>query len=85
MAGRLPRDQWPWWVKVGLIGSPSRKAMWAWVAASIVFGVAAAAYGLTSDRLHYTIGGAIGGGVAALMYWLTIRWIDRHGSWEELR
>ncbi len=85
MAGRLPRDQWPWWVRFGVIGSHSRNALWAWAAASLVLGAIVVAYGLAADRLYYVVGGAIGGPLAALMYWLTIRWIDRHGSWDALR
>jgi hypothetical protein len=77
MAGRVDRADYPWWVKVSLVGVPGRAGQWFFVGLSIAAAVACVVYGFWDPRFF--------GGVlflfSALMYWLTIRWIDRYGSW----
>jgi hypothetical protein len=78
MAERIPRDEYPWWVKLSLWGVPGRVGLWAYVALSVGLTVACVAYGFV-DRRSF-LGGLFV--FSALIYWLSIRWIDRHGSWE---
>jgi hypothetical protein len=85
MSGHGPKDQWPAWVKVGVLGSTSRTMMWFWTVASLIFGGAIVVFGLLQNEMTLVVLGAIGGLGAAGMYWLTIRWVDRNGSWDEIR
>jgi hypothetical protein len=81
----VPRERYPWWVKFSLIGVSGRGGQWIFVWLSLASAVACIAYGLLN--LDRTLGtfvlfiGGIGFPLAAAMYWLTIRWIDRHGTW----
>ena len=67
----------PLWVRVGLWGLPNRASAWAFVWLSIVIAAGCVAYGFVDWRFF-------SGGVmvlAALWYYLSIRWVDRHGRW----
>jgi hypothetical protein len=77
MADRVPRDEYPWWVKVSTWGVPGRAGLWAFVALSVAAAAACAVYGFWDPRFFSGAGFLL----SALMYWLSIRWIDRHGSW----
>jgi len=80
MAGRVPRKQYPWWVKLSLWGVPGRAGVWACFGLSLLLAVACVAYAiLANDPRLYT---GLLFLLAALPYWLTIRWVDEHGSWE---
>ena len=79
MEGRVPRANYPWWVKVGLWGVPGRGGLWAYVVICLFAGVASIAFGFRDSR--FSIGGLFA--LGALPYWLTIRWMDRHGSWND--
>lgn len=81
MTDRVPRSAYPWWVKLALWGLPGRGA----VVACGWLSVAAAAGGTTW---------AVWGGnprwfscllflASAMAYRMAVRWVDRHGSWEE--
>jgi hypothetical protein len=78
MMGNNNRGDWPVRVRVGLWGVPNRTASWAfvWLCAAIALG--AVAYGYFADRRFP--GGAFLL-LAALWYFLSIRWVDRHGGW----
>jgi hypothetical protein len=77
MGERVPRSQYPWWVKVSMWGVPGRWGLWAFFALSIVLAVGCVVYGFWDWRFFYGIAFLF----SALMYWLSIRWVDRHGSW----
>lgn len=79
----IPRERSPWWVKLGLWPWPSRAAVWAWVWISLLS--AAAACGFAAWASHPRWWAGLLFLVSALMYWLTIRWVDRHGSWQSDR
>lgn len=85
MDQRVPRDQYPWWVKVSLMGAGSRSAQWIFVWLSLLAAVGSIAYGLVVSRstlgVIIAVVGGVGFVISAAMYWLTIRWIDRHGTW----
>ncbi len=67
------------------MGAGSRTAQWFFLWLSLAAAVGALLYGLVVSQstlgvLIALIGG-IGFVISAAMYWLTIRWIDRHGTW----
>jgi hypothetical protein len=49
MSARLPRERYPWWVKLGLWGVPGRAGAWAFVAVSVLLAVGCVAYAVLSD------------------------------------
>ena len=83
MAERIPREHYPWWVKFSLWGVPGREAAWAFVVLSIVAAAGSTAYAVTMGDRRAFVG--ILFLLAALIYWLSIRWVDRHGSWQRER
>jgi hypothetical protein len=80
MADRVPREQYPWWVKFGLWGVPSRTGAWAFVGLSVLLAVGCVAYAVLANDPRLYVGLLFL--LAALAYWLAIRWVDRHGSWD---
>ncbi|MEX1041168.1 MAG: hypothetical protein WDZ51_11080 [Pirellulaceae bacterium] len=72
------RADWPPIVRVGLYGLTSRNSAWTWFWVSVIFAVGSIAYGLVNPF-------ALFGGVflfASLWYYLSIRWVDRHSTWD---
>lgn len=78
MAKRVPRSGYPWWVKLSMWGVPGRAGLWAFVALSVAAAVACVVYGFWKNP-RFILGALLL--FAALMYWLSIRWVDKHGSW----
>jgi hypothetical protein len=78
MAGPVPRFEYPWWVKLSLLGVPGRKGLWSFVLLSLVASVASVIYGFHDPRFFYVAGLFV---CSAVLYWSSIRWVDRHGSW----
>ncbi len=78
MEPRKTRDEFPFWVKVGLLGVPGRTGVWFFFWLSIVFAVGFIAYGFWDPRFFIGFLWFF----AALMYWLTIRWVDKYGVWK---
>lgn len=78
MAERFDRADYPWWAKVSLFGVSSRRGQWFFVGLSIVSAVACGVYGFWDPRFFAC---SVVFLLSALMYWLTIRWVDRYGSW----
>ena len=56
---------------------PGRAGLWAFFAVSIVATIGCVVYGFWDSRFFYGVAFLL----AALMYWLSIRWVDSHGSW----
>jgi hypothetical protein len=78
MANRIDRGNYPWWVKLSLWGVPrGRAGLWFFVGLSIACAVACVIYGFWDHRFFLGVLFLL----SALMYWLAIRWMDRHGSW----
>jgi hypothetical protein len=73
----VDRGKWPLMVQIGLWGLPGRAAAWAlcWLCTGIAAGCIA--YGFFDWR--FFIGGILL--LAALWYYLSIRWVDQHSSW----
>lgn len=80
MDGRVPKSSCPWWVKVCLWGLPNRAAVWAFVWLSVALAVGCVAYAVAAPDVRFFAGA--GFLLAALMYWLSIRWVDQYGSWK---
>jgi hypothetical protein len=76
----VPRGRYPWWVKLSLWGLPNRAAVWAFVALSLAAAVGVAGYLLAVEHRRWYVGLLFL--FAAAVYWLTIRWVDRNGSWD---
>jgi hypothetical protein len=74
----VDRDDWPVLVRMGLWGLPSRALAWAFFWLSLAITAACIAYGFINPV------GFVGGLLvfAAFWYYLSIRWVDRHGRWE---
>ena len=73
---RRPR---PWWVRTILWGLPTRTAAWAsaWLCLALA-SVSVAYAAMTADR-RFLVGGIMV--LGTIGYGLSIRWVDRHGSW----
>jgi hypothetical protein len=67
----------PLWVRIGLWGLPNRASVWAFFWLSLVLAVASVAYGFVDRRFF---AGALLV-IAAWWYYLSIRWVDKHGNW----
>jgi hypothetical protein len=61
----------PLWVAVGLWGLKTRAMAWAFVVLSIVVAIGWMYFSWTGVLIF----------LAALWYFLAIRWVDQHGSW----
>ena len=85
MGQRIPPERYPWWVRFTLIGARTRERQWLFFWLSLLLAPISVYYALflarTPGSLTAGLIGGIGLLIAALMYWLTIRWMDRHGTW----
>ena len=85
MMQRVPPEKYPWWVKLTLFGSRTKRSQWFWIGFEIVVGAALvwAALGETGvGRQLNVIAAAWAFGLAVLSY-ATILWIDRNGEWRQ--
>jgi len=80
MGERIPREKYPWWVKASLWGLPGRRYALAFAWLSVLVSAATCSYLIRTRRQPWSVGLLFLG--AALLYWLSVRWVDRHGSWE---
>jgi hypothetical protein len=78
MEQRVARAEYPWWVKVSMMGVPGRGGVLGCAVLSVMVGVAGLIFWRNDPVLWPTSLFLI----AAIPYWLTIRWVDRHGSWD---
>jgi hypothetical protein len=62
----------PLWVMVGLWGLGTRSVAWAFVVLSILVATGAIIFWSWLGAMMY---------LAALWYWLAIRWVDKNDSW----
>ena len=76
---RIPRNEYPWWVKLSIWGVPGRAGLWAFVAVSVALAAVSGVFGFWDRQCFFGIAFLL----AALPYWSSIRWIDRHGTWSE--
>jgi hypothetical protein len=73
----VDRREWPLWVSIALWGLSTRASAWLFFWLSILIAAGSLAYSLIDAR--FTLGGLLV--LAALWYYLAIRWVDRHSSW----
>ena len=71
------RENWPVMVQLGLWRLPTRASAWACFWFSMAVAVGSIAYGFIDPRFFF--GTLIV--FAALWYYLSIRWVDKHGRW----
>ena len=71
------RSNWPFMVRLGLWGLPNRASAWAFFWLSIAIATGCVAYGIVDSRI--SIGGVMA--LAALWYFLSIRWVDQNDQW----
>ncbi|CAN5745168.1 hypothetical protein BH23CHL7_BH23CHL7_04240 [soil metagenome] len=73
----------PWWVRMLRAGGQSRRVLLFWVGAYLVAAVASVlvAFLFEEDPAFGVVVGALFA-LVGLAHWLTIRWVDRNGSWE---
>ena len=69
----------PWWVQIGLWGIHDRTTAWVFVWISIFLVVAPGLFASFFGSTRFFFCGIFL--LAALWYWLCIRWVDQHGSW----
>ena len=81
MDQRVTWKEYPWWVKLSLLGVPGRAGVWGCFALALLLGAAALYFSQSDARFRPFTFVAL----AAIPYVLTIRWIDRHGSWHQPR
>lgn len=67
----------PLWVRIALWGIPGRGAAWGFFWLSVAIAIGGIACGRIDRRFY--VGGLMV--VAALWYYLAIRWEDDHGDW----
>lgn len=70
---------YPMWVKFSTWGVSGRSGLWIFTFLCLAIAIACVVYGFWDDRFYYI---GIGAFLAAMMYWSSIKWIDRHGSWD---
>jgi len=70
----MERKDWPWWVRLSLVGIPTRKAALVWCALAIVLGIGAAIFFNDAEWLVIWI--------AAILYYVPMKWVDRNGGWK---
>lgn len=80
MADKIPRERYPWWVKLSLWGLPNKASVWAFVGVSILCAIACVGYAASAGKPAWYAGLLFL--VAALIYWQSIQWVDHHGSWD---
>lgn len=79
MRQRRSRSQYPLWVQASTWGVPGRGGLWGLVAFSLACAALLFYEGLRSGRF---LDVALLVALSAVPYWLSIRWIDRHGDWQ---
>ena len=89
MTNRVPREQYPWWVRLTSFmapGATTRRGQWTYFGLSLVAAaVCVAAFFVLNLRQSTAIilgTGAVAFVGSAIWYVVTIRWIDRNGTWQ---
>jgi hypothetical protein len=72
-----PKPARPFWVKLGLWGLPNRAFAWAFFWICVAIAAYSAIRGFSKPKWFWGVGLIL----AALWYWASIRWVDRHCTW----
>jgi hypothetical protein len=73
----VDRSKWPMMVQIGLWGLSNRASAWVFVWLSLAIAAGCVAYGFINHL--WFIGSMMV--IAALWYFLSIRWVDHNSSW----
>ena len=80
MVERVGRSSYPWWVRFARWGTPGRSWQWAWFTVSVVLAVSCVVIGFLAGDSWFKGAAFL---LPAAWYWLSIQWVDRHGSWTD--
>ncbi len=80
MTVRVSYERYPWWVKFSLWGLPGRAYVLGFAWLSVLIAVGLSGYLSYVGHRRWYIGLLFLAG--ALLYWQSVRWVDRNGSWE---
>jgi hypothetical protein len=80
MAKKVSRENYPWWVKLSLWGLPGRNGLWICAAIAAIASLLCVMSYASSGSPRWFLAPLFL--LAALAYWLSIRWVDRNGSWD---
>jgi hypothetical protein len=79
MCDGVERRRRPWWVRISLWGLSSRSSTWACAWFCLALAIVSVAYAAMSADRRFLLGGIMAFGTIG--YTLSIRWVDRHGTW----
>jgi hypothetical protein len=82
----VPPERYPWWVKLTLFGSKTRRSQWLWVSFEFFVGLVLVYLALTETNAgarFLQVIAALWAFTLAAASVLTIRWMDRHGEWTQ--
>lgn len=90
MDRRMPPNQYPWWVRFTLLaGGRTRGGQWLYVglsgASAVVCALLVSVLDLRDSTKYLLYFGIVAFTFSTLWYVSSIRWIDQHGSWLELK
>lgn len=73
----VDRGTWPPMVRIALFGVPNRTAAWICIWLSIALAVGSVAYGFINPIGFLGVAFVL----AALWYFLALRWVDQNSKW----
>lgn len=85
MRGPIPPERYPWWVKLTLLGSRTRRSQWFWIGFEMIVGAVLVVLAIDEagpGRILFLVAATWAFLVAAASI-ATIGWIDDHGRWAE--
>jgi hypothetical protein len=71
------KNKYPWWVKVSLFGFSTRKSMLIMLFITLIINV------FLFYNSKYPL--AIIFLIANFLYFISIRWVDKHGEWSDIK
>lgn len=78
----VDRSDWPWLVRIGLWSVHSAAMAWFYLCLSLVIAVVCGVLGAVIDPIAYA---GVPMVLAALWYFVSIQWVNRHGQWGKPR
>lgn len=80
----VPPERYPWWVKLTLMGSRTRRSQWLWISFELFVGLVLIYLALTETSgvariLQFFA--ALWALTLAAVSVFTIQWVDRYGEW----
>jgi hypothetical protein len=75
----VDRNTWPVLVRIGLWGRSTRALAWISLVLCVVVAICCFAF---DEFMHYQFLGGVVLVIAAVWYFLSIRWVDKNSSWQ---